>query len=161
MINVGILGAGYIGAVHLDQLSRLGSVRVKYVVDVNLDLAEKAAERYAVENYSDDYDYRKVIIDPEIDIIHNCMPNKYHFSINKEALLAGKQVLSEKPLAMTLEEAEELCIIAAKKKAVTGVYFCYRYYPVLKAGVPMAEAFRPPVGGALFNKALPSGLLIS
>ena len=130
MITIGLIGAGYIGPIHLDALSRLGGVTVKTVVDVNGKLAEKAAASYNVPNFGTDH--RELINDPEIDVIHNCTPNKYHFGITKEALEAGKQVLSEKPLAMTLKEAKELVDLAAKKKAITGIDFCYRYYPVVQ-----------------------------
>ena len=130
MITVGLIGAGYIGPIHLGALARLGGVRVKTVIDVNGELAKKAAAAYNVPNSGTDH--REVIKDPEIDVIHNCTPNKYHYQITKEALEAGKQVLSEKPLAMDLKEAEELVELAEKKRAVTGIDFCYRYYPVVQ-----------------------------
>ena len=130
MITVGLIGAGYIGPIHLEALARLGGVRVKTVIDVNGELAKKAAAAYNVPNSG--MDHREVINDPEIDVIHNCTPNKYHYQITKEALEGGKQVLSEKPLAMDLKEAEELVELAEKKRAITGIDFCYRYYPVVQ-----------------------------
>jgi predicted dehydrogenase len=130
MITVGLIGAGYIGPIHLGALSRIGGIKVKTVVDVNGELAGKAAAAFNVPNSGTDH--REVIGDPEIDVIHNCTPNKYHYEITKAALEAGKQVLSEKPLAMTLEEAETLVELAAKKKTITGIDFCYRYYPVVQ-----------------------------
>ncbi len=130
MIKVGLIGAGYIGPIHLGALARIGGVKVKTVVDVNINLARKAAAAYNIENSAGDY--REVIRDPDIDVIHNCTPNKYHYQITKEALLAEKQVLSEKPLAMTLLEVEDLVNIAEKKGAITGIDFCYRYYPVVQ-----------------------------
>ena len=130
MITVGLIGAGYIGPIHLGALARLGGMRVKTVIDVNGELAKKAAAAYNVPNSGTDH--REVIKDPEIDVIHNCTPNKYHYQITKEALEAGKQVLSEKPLAMDLKEAEDLVELAEKKRAITGIDFCYRYYPVVQ-----------------------------
>lgn len=130
MITVGLIGAGYIGPIHLGALARLGGVRVKTVIDVNGELAKKAAAAYNVPNSGTDH--REVINDPEIDVIHNCTPNKYHYQITKEALEGGKQVLSEKPLAMDLKEAEDLVELAEKKRAITGIDFCYRYYPVVQ-----------------------------
>jgi len=144
VITVGLIGAGYIGPIHLGALSRIGGVRVKTVVDVNGELAEKAAAAHNVPNSGTDH--RDVIKDPEIDVIHNCTPNKYHYGITKQALEAGKQVLSEKPLAMTLKEAEELVELAEKKKAITGVDFCYRYYPVVQE---MAARVRRGDAGAV------------
>jgi len=130
VITVGLIGAGYIGPIHLGALARLGGVRVKTVIDVNGELAKKAAAAYNVPNSGTDH--REVINDPEIDVIHNCTPNKYHYQITKGALEAGKQVLSEKPLAMDLKEAEDLVELAEKKRAITGIDFCYRYYPVVQ-----------------------------
>ena len=130
MIRVGLIGTGYIGKVHLEALSRIGGVRVLSVTDTNKKMAEESAVLYGIPSVANDSN--EIIQNPEIDVIHNCTPNKYHFNITKEALLAGKQVLSEKPLSMSLEEAEELVDLAEKKKAVTGVHFCYRYYPVVQ-----------------------------
>ena len=144
MITVGLIGAGYIGPIHLEALSRLGGVRVKTVVDVNGKLAEKAAAAYNIPHAGTDH--REVIDDPQIDVIHNCTPNKYHYRITREALEAGKQVLSEKPLAMTLREAADLVELAAKKKAITGIDFCYRYYPVVQE---MAVRVRRGDAGAI------------
>ena len=128
MIRVGVIGAGYIGRVHLEQLVRLGGVEVDTIVDSNINLAKEAAQKYGVKNYSDNW--KAVVDDPSIDVIHNCTPNKFHFEINKQALLNKKHILSEKPLAMTLEEAKELSELPVKMDAGTGVDFCYRYYPV-------------------------------
>jgi predicted dehydrogenase len=130
MITVGLIGAGYIGPIHLGALVRLGGVRIKTVIDANAALAARAAASCNAE--SSGTDYREVINDPEIDVIHNCTPNKFHFAITREALNAGKHVLSEKPLAMSIAEAEELVELAARKNAVNGIDFCYRYYPVVQ-----------------------------
>lgn len=130
MINIGVIGVGYIGPIHVNALSRIGGVRVKALADAAVDRAKSVA---ADLNVADVYeDYRKLLADPEIDVIHNCTPNKFHYEINKEAIEAGKHVLSEKPLAMTLDEAAELVQLATKAGTITGINFCYRYYPVVQ-----------------------------
>ena len=110
MIKVGLIGAGYIGPIHLEALTRIGGIKVDTVIDANR----------------------------QIDVIHNCTPNKFHYEINKKALQAGKHILSEKPLAMSTQEAEELVELAEKKGSVTGIDFCYRYYPVVQDMAPIA-----------------------
>jgi predicted dehydrogenase len=70
--------------------------------------------------------------DSEIQVVHNCTPNHLHFSINKEAILAGKHILSEKPLAMSSKESAELLALAKEHKVVHGVNFNYRQYPIIK-----------------------------
>jgi len=130
MIYVGVIGAGYIGPIHIEALSRISGITVKAVTDANLDLAHKAAKKYNIKNVYNDY--TEILRDTEIDVIHNCTPNRLHYIITKEAIESGKHVLSEKPLAMTLAEAEELVELAEKKGVITGVDFCYRYYPVVQ-----------------------------
>src|SRR5512137_1709595 len=129
MINVAVIGTGYIGPVHIEALRRVSGVTVKGVTDANADLARRTAERYNIPTVYGDY--REVLADPSIQAVHVCSPNRLHFAMNREAIEKGKHILSEKPLAMTLEEAEELTELAEKKGIVTGVDFCYRYYPVV------------------------------
>jgi predicted dehydrogenase len=130
MITVGLIGTGYIGPIHLEALRRLEGVRIKTVCDANPALAKKTAQRYNIENVC--VDYRELLKDDEIEVVHNCTPNKLHYPINRDALERGKHVLSEKPLAMDLAEAAELVELADKKGARNGINFCYRYYPVVQ-----------------------------
>ena len=130
MITVGIIGTGYIGPVHLEALRRLEGIRVKAVCDVNLALAQQTAKRFDIPYAFDSHE--RILNDGDIDVIHNCTPNKYHYPINKQALERGKHVLSEKPLAMNLAEAAELVELADRMGVVNGINFCYRYYPVVQ-----------------------------
>ena len=130
MIRVAVIGTGYIGPVHIEALARISGIKVTAVVDSTLELAQRTAERYNIEKACEDY--KDVINDPDIDVIHNCTPNKYHYSITKEAMEKGKHILSEKPLAMNRHEAKELVEIAEKNNIITGIDFCYRYFPVVQ-----------------------------
>ncbi len=129
MVHVAVIGTGYIGPVHIEALRRIGGVKVKGVTDTNAELAKNTAERYGIGKVYKDY--REVLDDPEIDAVHICSPNRFHYSMNKEAIESGKHILSEKPLAMSAGEAEELASLAERKGVVTGIDFCYRYYPVV------------------------------
>jgi predicted dehydrogenase len=66
------------------------------------------------------------------DCIHICTPNNLHFTMAKAALLAGKHVVCEKPLATTVNEADELIAIANDRKLVNAVNFNVRYYPLVR-----------------------------
>jgi predicted dehydrogenase len=129
MVNVAVIGTGYIGPVHIEALRRISGIAVKGVADANLDLARKTAARYNIEKVYRDYE--EVLADPSIHVIHTCAPNSLHYPMNKRAIEKGKHILSEKPLAMTLEQARELTELAEKSRIVTGINFCYRYYPVV------------------------------
>jgi len=130
MLDVAVIGTGYIGAVHLETLLRVPGVRIVALADVNVALAEKLARRYGIERVT--ADWRALVDDPSISVVHTCTPNHLHFEINKSALEAGKHVLSEKPLAISACEARELRDLAAACEQVTGINFCYRYYPVVQ-----------------------------
>jgi predicted dehydrogenase len=129
-IKVGLVGTGYIGVVHLEILRRLPGVDVVAIADTNEKLARAAADRLGVPKVYPSGD--ELIADPAVQVVHNCAPNNAHFALNKQALEAGKDVLSEKPLALDAAESAELVRLAAKHKALTGINFCYRYYPVVQ-----------------------------
>jgi len=136
-IKVGLIGTGYIGVVHLEMLRRLGSVEVVAVADPNGDLARRTAERFGVPKvYADS---ASLIADKEIEVVHDCAPNNVHFDINAGAIRAGKEVLSEKPLALDSGESGELVALAEKHGALTAIDFCYRYYPVVQEAAARAN----------------------
>jgi predicted dehydrogenase len=83
--------------------------------------------------------WEDVIRDPDIEVVHTCTPNNLHYVINKAALLAGKHVLSEKPLAMTSRESADLVRIAKKTRLRNGVHFNYRFYPLIQHARKMVE----------------------
>ncbi|MHB9035744.1 MAG: Gfo/Idh/MocA family protein, partial [Armatimonadota bacterium] len=80
-----------------------------------------------------------------IDVVHNCTPNNLHFELNKIAIEAGKHVFSEKPLSLTSTQSAELVALAEKHGAVTGINFCYRYYPVVQEAA--ARVANGDIGG--------------
>jgi predicted dehydrogenase len=77
-------------------------------------------------------DYRKVLADPSIEAVHICTPNATHFPIAKAALLAGKHVLCEKPLAISAAEARELMETARAENLANCLNHNLRYYPMVQ-----------------------------
>jgi len=136
-LRAGIIGAGFIGVAHIEAIRRLGFVEVAALSDSNKDTAERKASDLGIpKGYGD---YRDMLADPDIDVIHNCTPNHLHFQINKEIIQAGKHVLSEKPLALTSAESAELLELAAQHRIVHGVNFVYRQYPMVQQMRAMAQ----------------------
>lgn len=129
-IKAGLIGAGFIGPAHLEAVRRIGHVDMVALSAVPEALARaRAAELHVPHVYAD---YRDMLADPEIEVIHNCTPNHLHFEINREILAAGKHVISEKPLALTPEEANELARLAAGAGVANAVCFNYRMYPLVQ-----------------------------
>jgi len=135
-INAAIVGTGFIGPAHLEALRRIPNVEVIALVEVNQALADEKAGILGIPNA---YTFDEMLKQSEIDVVHICTPNFLHFSQAKAVLLAGKHVICEKPLAVKIEEAEELVKIAAEKGLVNAVHFNLRYYPMVRQMKTMRE----------------------
>ena len=129
-IKVGLLGAGYIGMVHLEVMRRIANIDIIAVADTNKSLTLSAAAKYNILKVFDNPD--DLINDPEIEAVHNCTPNNVHFELNKKIIKTGKQLLSEKPLSLNSVQSAELYDLAKKHNTLTAINFCYRYYPVVQ-----------------------------
>jgi predicted dehydrogenase len=113
-IRTAVIGTGFMGRVHLEALRRVENVDVVEIAATSQDKARAAAAGYNVLNATGDW--HDVINDPSIDAVHVTTPNVSHFPIVKAALEAGKHVLCEKPLAMSVAEAQILTDLVAAKK---------------------------------------------
>ncbi|WP_313996548.1 Gfo/Idh/MocA family oxidoreductase [uncultured Paenibacillus sp.] len=98
-------------------------------MDINDELAKDAAARYGFANYSSDW--RRVVEDPEIDIIDIVTPNNTHAEIAVAAAQAGKHIISEKPLARTTAEAKQMLEAVNKAGVKHMVAFNYRRTPAV------------------------------
>ena len=137
-IRTAVIGTGFMGRVHLEALRRVENVDVVEIAATSQDKARAASTGYNVLNATGDW--RDVINDPSIDAVHVATPNVSHFPIVKAALEAGKHVLCEKPLAMSVEEAQILTDLVAAKKLRGGLCHNLRYYPMVQQMRRMREA---------------------
>ena len=128
-VKVGVIGTGFIGPAHIEALRRLGYVDVVAIADVDERTARQKADMLGIETAYGDY--KNLLADSEIGVVHICTPNNLHYPMSKEALLAGKHVVCEKPLAMQSDEARELVQIAAEKKLANATHFNIRFYPLI------------------------------
>ncbi len=137
-IRTAVIGTGFMGRVHLEALRRVESVDVVEIAATSRDKAIAAAAGFNVLNATGDW--REVINDPSIDAVHVATPNASHYEITKAALTAGKHVLCEKPLAMSVAEAQELTDLVASKNLRGGLNHNLRYYPMVQQMRSMREA---------------------
>ncbi len=75
-------------------------------------------------------EFDDVLADPQVDVVHIATPNRLHFSQASAALLAGKHVLCEKPLAMKSDESAQLVALAQQSGLAAGVAYNIRFYPL-------------------------------
>ena len=125
-MRAGIIGIGFIGAVHVEQLRRLGNVEVVALTDT-VDAQSKADALHVPKGYAD---YREMIDAENLDCVHICTPNSTHFEVACYAMDKGVHVLCEKPLAVSQEEAEKLLAYAKEKKLIHAMNFNCRFYPM-------------------------------
>jgi predicted dehydrogenase len=137
-IRTAIFGTGFMGRVHLEALQRLEFVEPAAIAGRNADAAQRQGAGFSISTIATDY--RDVLRDPLIDAVHICTPNAQHFNMAKDALLAGKHVMCEKPLATSVEEGEELVSLAARQGVRNGVCHNLRFYPMVQQMRCMREA---------------------
>lgn len=136
-VKVGVIGLGFIGPVHVEAIRRTGVAEVVAVCGNNFEKAQKKAAEMGVDRAYPDY--KQLLADPEIEVVHICTPNNLHYQISKEALLAGKHVVCEKPLALEMEQCDELIELGKKLNKVCAVNFNMRAYPIVQQVRDMIE----------------------
>ena len=129
-IKVGVIGTGFIGPAHIEALRRLGTIDIVGLAECSKDVAKAKAEALGIERYYGDY--KELLKEDEIQSVHICSPNYLHYEMAKAVLEAGKHVICEKPLAISVAEAEELVELAEEKGLVNVVNFNIRYYPLMR-----------------------------
>ena len=138
-MRIGLMGFGSMGKTHLYCVQNLKyffdtdlDVKIVSVCTRNIENAKKASLQYGIDSYTDNED--DIIYDKSIDAIDICTPNIYHYATAKKAILAGKHVYCEKPLAISYEEARELAVLAKKHKVKCHMVFNNRFLsPILRA----------------------------
>lgn len=114
-IKIGIIGCGGIAnGKHMPSLKTLDNAEMVAFCDIIRERAEKAAEEYGVEGAKVYTDYKELLQDKSIDVVHVCTPNRSHSFITVDSLEAGKHVMCEKPMAKTYSEAQKM-LEAAKR----------------------------------------------
>lgn len=126
-INVGVVGAGFVGSAHIEALRRIG-VNVAGLADASAELAQEKAD---AANLPRAYESVEALAaDPDIDVVHITSPNHAHADQVRVCLAAGKHVVCEKPLGLTAVEGADLVERAATSGLVNAVCFNIRFYPL-------------------------------
>lgn len=110
MLNIGIIGCGKIAQVrHIPEYRRNGDAQIIAYYDYSFERAEEMAKQYGGTACAS---VEELLAMPEIEAVSICTPNAFHAQISIQALQAGKHVLCEKPMAVTLEECEKMAAAA-------------------------------------------------
>lgn len=126
-IRTGVVGIGFIGTVHIEQLRRLGNVEVVAITE-SIDPQKKADSLFVPKGYAD---YKSMIDQEALDCIHICTPNATHFEIAEYALNHGVHVVCEKPMTTSVDQAKKLVKLAKEKNLVAALNYNCRFYPMV------------------------------
>ncbi len=127
-LTAGVVGTGFMGVTHTEALRRLG-VNVKGIVGSTPERARQAAATTSLPDVYDSLD--ALLADPEIDVVHITTPNHLHHAQVCAVVGAGKHVVCEKPLAVSIDEGNDLVARAAAAGVIAAVCFNQRYYPLV------------------------------
>ena len=124
MLRVGIIGCGCIFTMHATSCDHLENAQLVGVCDIKKDRADAAAKKYNVPAY---YDYKELIDNENLDVVHVCVPHYMHPVISRYALEHGVNVLCEKPMSIDYADGEANVRLAEEKNLRYGIIFQCRY----------------------------------
>ncbi len=127
-IGVAVVGAGFMGGVHVEALRRAGCEVVGVLGVSEAETLKFATATGVPKGYRS---LRELLADRAVQSVHVATPNKLHFEMAKAALEAGKHVICEKPLATTARQTAELVALSrARPKQAAAVNYNMRFYPL-------------------------------
>jgi predicted dehydrogenase len=128
-VRAGVIGAGFIGPVHIEALKRNGIQVTAVCADQG---AAVVAPRWNIPTVYTNFEYDQLVRLPDVDVVHITTPNKYHHAHCVAAIKAGKHVVCEKPLGMTAKETAELVKLGEKNPdQIFAVNYNLRFYPAV------------------------------
>ncbi len=121
MLNCAIIGAGAISSSHIEAYHTLRDrCNLSAMADVNIDRVFEKKQKFALDFSAYD-DYHRIVDDPAIDVVSICTPPSTHSKMAIECLEAGKHVMVEKPMALSLEECDSMIDAAVKNGKILAV----------------------------------------
>lgn len=126
ILKVCLIGCGRAGMIHArNYKNKIENARIVAVADAVLEAAEAAAEELGVEKCFSDY--KEILTDPEIDAVIVVAPTNLHKQIVIDCAAAGKHIFCEKPMAMTVEECDEMIAACDQHKVKLQIGFMRRF----------------------------------
>ncbi len=133
-IRTGVIGVGYLGKYHTDKYASLDEAELVGVMDINSTRAQEVAKRYGCKAFSE--------LSPlleQIEAVSVVVPTVAHYEVAKACLKRGIHVLLEKPIATSLDEAEELIALAKEKDVILQIGHLERFNPAVMALFPQLK----------------------
>lgn len=127
-VTSAVVGGRGVGAAHVAALRAIGA-QVHWIVGSDPVATRAIATRLDIARWTTNY---HDVLGTDVDVVHVCTPNNTHFQIVKDAILAGKHVVCEKPLTIVAGQADELTALATAASVRTTVCYNYRFLPLVR-----------------------------
>jgi predicted dehydrogenase len=127
-LRVGVIGVGYLGQFHAEKYARMNDVELVGVVDIEKNRAETVAEKVNTTPYTD---YKSLF--GNVDAVSIAAPTSVHFVIARDFLKKNIDIMIEKPITQTTEEADELIHLAESRDLIIQVGHLERFNPAIVA----------------------------
>ena len=124
--KIAVIGVGYLGKFHVEKFAKHENVELVGVVDIDKNNAENIATKFNTVAYTD---YKELL--GKVNAASIVVPTNMHYQVAKDFLEYGADVLIEKPMTTTIEEADELIEIANKRNLIIQVGHLERFNPAL------------------------------
>ncbi|OQX14505.1 MAG: UDP-N-acetyl-D-glucosamine dehydrogenase [Desulfobulbaceae bacterium A2] len=131
-VRIGVIGVGYLGKIHAKKYAAMEGVELVGVADVNLEQARAVAGACATRAFAD---YRELL--PLVDGVSVVVPTTAHCEVARICLEQGVDILLEKPITVTLEEADHLIALAEQRGRILQVGLLERFNPAVLALQPL------------------------
>jgi predicted dehydrogenase len=128
-VNFALVGCGRVAPRHAESLRDIPGARLLAVVDVHQSRALRFAHDYGAEPYND---YCRILEREDVDVVDICTPSGLHADMAIQAMRAGKHVLVEKPMALSLADADRMIAAAASAGVKLCVVLQNRYNPPMR-----------------------------
>ena len=136
-VRIGVVGAGGFGLLALQHFTQLPQVRLVGMAGTHREAAFAAAKRFGVQDIED---VDALVRRDDIDLVYIATPPFLHHTQAMKALNAGKHVICEKPLAMTVEQADEMISVARKNRLLVIANLMQRYNPLFEIVQRLVES---------------------
>ena len=135
-VKVGVIGVGYLGRFHAEKYAALEETELVGVADLNRDQAHKVAHALHTQDF---VDYHELL--PQVEAVSVAVPTSLHFEVVRDCLAAGCQVLVEKPISVSVAEADEMVRLARERRLLLMVGHLERFNSAMEE--LKAKANRP------------------
>ena len=139
-LRVGFIGTGRISDLHALEYLANDRARIVAVADIDLALAQQRGQAWGVPPDRIFTDYRDLLALPDVDLVEILLPHHLHYQATLDAAAAGKHISLQKPMAISLAQADEMIAAARQAGVIFKVFENFIFYPPVQRAKALIEA---------------------